>query len=102
MNEQIYFFLICVLCGVVSGCVYDCLYIVKRLLPGRKVGASLDVLFFIVFAVMYIFLAVLFEFPSFRPYLFLGCLLGLLLYLKSVHIILDFLINMLYNKIEKK
>lgn len=101
MNEQIYFFSICVLCGAASGIVYDFLYVIKRFLPGKKTCIFLDVLFFVVFAGMYVFLSVLLEFPDFRPYFFFGCLVGLVLYLKSMHIILAFLINMLYNKTEK-
>lgn len=102
MNGQAYYFLICILCGVSSGVLYDVFYLVKRFLTGEKTGLLLDVLFFLLFAGMYIFLSVLLGFPDFRLYLFLGCLIGLVLYLKSVHIILDFLVNMLYNKIEKK
>lgn len=99
--NQIYFFFVCLLGGTFSGCFYDILYIVKTFIKGKKVSVSLDILFFLVFAVIYIFLSVLFELPYFRLYMFIACLLGLLLYLESIHRIVAFFVKKLYNKLGK-
>lgn len=89
------------LCGACSGVVYDFLYIVKQFVSGKKVNFSLDILFFIAFAGIYVFISVMFSLPSFRFYMFIGCLSGLLLYLKSLHRMLAFFVKRLYN-IKKK
>lgn len=100
--NQLYVFFCCVLSGVVSGVVYDILYLVKQFAKGKAVAVSLDALFFIVFAGIYIFISVMFALPSFRPYMFFGCLAGLLLYLKSMHRILAFFVKTLYNVKKRK
>lgn len=100
--NQIYVFFSCLLSGAASGVIYDILYVVKRWIKPKALRISLDILFFVLFAGLYVFVSVLFEFPSFRLYMFLGCLVGLLLYLKSLHIILDFFIKRLYNILKRK
>lgn len=103
MANQVYTFFVCVASGAISGVVYDLFYVIKRFISGKITEISLDILFFILFAGIYIFTSVLFGLPEFRFFMFIGCLLGLLLYLKSFHIMLDFFINMLYNvKIKTK
>ncbi|MBP5242292.1 MAG: spore cortex biosynthesis protein YabQ [Clostridia bacterium] len=94
---QIYVFFCCLLCGAASGVIYDFLYLVKKFIAGKRVGFSLDVLFFLVFAGIYIFVSVLFNLPPFRLYMFCGCMIGLLIYLKSLHLCLTFVIKKLYN-----
>lgn len=99
--SQLYVFFSCLLCGAAGGVVYDILYIVKLFARGKAVRISLDILFFVLFAGIYIFISVMFALPAFRPYMFVACLTGLALYLKSVHIMLDFLIKTVYNIIKK-
>lgn len=102
MTDQIYTFFICLLAGVMSGGVYEVVYVLKLFVKGRKTAISLDILFFLAFAAIYVFLAVMFDLPYFRLYMFIACLLGLLLYLKSIHYILAFLIKKVYNRLAKK
>lgn len=98
--NQISIFLVCVLVGVASGVVYELFYILRKLC-GDVAGIVFDVLFFLAFAAMSVFAAVLFSFPNFRVYMYLGNVLGLILYLKSVHRIVAFLLKLCYNKARK-
>ena len=98
--NQIFIFLVCVLVGVASGVVYELFYILRKLC-GDVAGIVFDVLFFLAFAAMSVFAAVLFSFPDFRVYMYLGNVLGLILYLKSVHRIVAFLLKLCYNKARK-
>ncbi len=100
--SQIYVFFSCVLCGAAGGIIYDIIYIVKGFVRVKSGKIALDILFFLLFALVYVFLSVLFSLPDFRVYMFIACLLGLILYLKSLHRILDFFIKRLYNVIKKK
>jgi hypothetical protein len=102
MTDQIYTFFICLLGGVASGVVYEVIYIVKLFVKGKKMAIALDILFFLVFAAIYVFLAVIFSLPYFRLYMFIACQVGLLLYLKSIHYILAFFIEMVYNRVANK
>lgn len=108
---QVFIFLTCVLCGVSSGLVYDVLYIARTFVCGLnkakytvkdKIFIVLcDLIYFIVLAAMFVFVSVCFEFYSIRLYMLIGCALGAIIYLKSLHLIIAFLIGKVYNKIIK-
>lgn len=108
---QIFIFLICVLCGAASGIVYDVFYIARVFVCGVEIKAYTvkdkiftcvcDVLYFAIFAAMFLFCSYLFDFYGIRLYMLAGAALGALIYLKSVHIILAFSIKKVYNKINK-
>lgn len=104
---QIFVFIICLCCGILSGVVYDVLYIARCILCGVKkeaytakdkiFTAVCDIIYFLIFAVGFVFISVMFDFGEFRLFMLLGCALGALLYLKSFHIIVAFLVNKVYN-----
>jgi hypothetical protein len=109
---QVFIFLISALCGVLSGVVYDVFYIARQIVCGVNVSiytvkdkifiAVCDILYFIIFAAMFIFTSILFNFYSIRLYMLLGAAFGALLYLKSIHLFLAFLIQQVYNKAKKR
>lgn len=109
---QIFIFITCVLCGVLSGTVYDVLYIARCVLCGvnKKKYTAKDRVFIIVsdliycaaFAAAFIFTSVMFGFEDLRLYMLFGCVLGALLYLKSFHVFVAFLINKVYNIIKSQ
>ena len=104
---SVFIFICCAVCGVISGVVYDVLYIVRCAVCGvRKEAYTVkdriftvvcDVLYFIALAAMFVFVSVLFEFEGLRMYMPIGCLSGVLLYLKSVHILVAISVNKVYN-----
>ncbi len=108
---QIFIFLTCALCGVISGVVYDILYIARAFVCGLdkakftlkdKIFTCLcDLIYFIAFSAMFVFTSVCFEFYTIRLYMLIGCALGALIYLKSLHFIIAFLVRRVYNKINK-
>lgn len=99
------------LCGVCSGVVYDMLYIARTFVCGAdakkftlkdKIFTCIcDIIYFLVFAAMYVFISVCFEFYEIRWYMLIGCALGAVIYFKSLHLIIAFLIKKVYNKINK-
>ncbi len=109
---RVFIFLVCALCGVLSGFVYDGFYIARTVVCGtdkrvysvkdKIFTAVCDVLYFAVFAAMFLFCTYLFDFCALRLYMLVGCAVGALLYLKSLHIILAFFINKVYNSIGRK
>lgn len=100
--NQIFIFLMCLLSGLISGILYDAFFIVKKIFKLKILHITADVTFFICFSAIFVFMAVLFELPQTRAYMIIASLLGLLLYVKSFHIIVAFLFKMLYNVIVKK
>ncbi len=106
---QIFIFIICMLCGVLSGVVYDVLYIARAVICGiNKKEYTLkdkifiiacDILYCIVFAAGFVFLSVLFDFESLRLYMLIGCAGGAFVYLKSFHLIVAFLVKKVYNSV---
>lgn len=97
------------LCGVASGTVYDLLYVARVFVCGinkskytvkDKIFTCIcDILYFIVLAAAFVFVSVCFGFYSLRLYMIAGCALGVIIYLKSLHIIIAFLIKKVYNNI---
>lgn len=109
---QFFIFMICMFCGIISGVVYDILYIVRCILCGADKSAytvkdkifivAADFIYCLVFAAMFVFTSVMFDFEGLRLYMLIGCVLGALIYLKSFHLIVAFLCKKVYNKIEKQ
>jgi len=60
-----------------------------------------DALFWVLFAGIYLFVAVMTGMPSLRFFTFLGCIGGLFLYLKSFHKIVAFFAERVYNGISQ-
>lgn len=96
-GNQIFIFLACMLSGVLAGFLYeaDCLFCgaIKK----KAARTAADILFFIGFAAIFVFVATAFRFPDYRLYMYIGALLGFVLYLESLHRILAFFFGKLYN-----
>ena len=100
------------LVGITSGIVYDFLYAAQIFVCGtdfsrykikdKIMTVACDLIYFIVFAAMFVFTSVMFEFYSLRLYMLAGCALGALIYLKSLHIIIAFMLKKVYNSIAKR
>lgn len=118
---EFYIFLTCLFSGIIGGAIYDVIYVVKVLMFGfedkriktnddgkknkkaeRGAGIFFDILFFLLFSALSVFIGTLFSFPDFRAYMFIGNLLGLLLYLKSFHFLIAFFLKWVYNIARKK
>ena len=109
---QIFIFITCCVCGILSGIVYDVLYIARCCVCGihkqaytvkdKIFTAVCDVVYCLIFAAAFVFVSVMFEFEGLRLYMFIGCLLGALLYLKSFHIIVAFSVKKVYNRVTLK
>jgi hypothetical protein len=109
---SVFIFLTCALCGILSGVVYDVLYIARVIVCGAnkkeytlkdKIFTGIcDVLYFAIFAAMFLFTSVLFSFYKIRLYMLLGAAFGAFIYLKSLHIFLAFLLKKVYNNIKLK
>ena len=109
---QIFIFITCACCGVISGIVYDILYIARCAVCGVNKKAytvkdrvfliACDILYCLVFAAAFVFISVMFDFDSLRLYMLLGCALGAVLYLKSFHVFIAFSVKKIYNRITIK
>lgn len=109
---QFYIFMVCMFTGIISGVVYDVLYIVRCALCGVNKSAYTvkdkiflavcDFLYCLVFAAGFVFISVLFEFGDFSLFMLIGCALGALIYLKSFHIIVAFFVHKVYNIVTTK
>ena len=109
---QIFIFITCCVCGILSGIVYDVLYIARCYVCGihkqaytvkdKIFTAVCDVVYCLIFAAAFVFVSVMFEFEGLRLYMFIGCVLGALLYLKSFHIIVAFSVKKVYNRVTIK
>ncbi|MDE5897388.1 MAG: spore cortex biosynthesis protein YabQ [Clostridia bacterium] len=81
--------------------MYDFLYCVRYPFTQKWVRILTDVVFWIFFAALYLFVTLLTGLPDLRFFTFIGCVLGLFLYLKSFHKIVAFLAKKVYNSFDK-
>lgn len=100
--NEFFVFLVCVTCGIAGGFLYDFLYCVRYPFQAKWVRYVFDALFWVLFAGIYLFVAVMTGMPSLRFFTFLGCIGGLFLYLKSFHKIVAFFARKVYNAITKR
>ncbi|MGN1104489.1 MAG: spore cortex biosynthesis protein YabQ [Candidatus Coproplasma sp.] len=108
---QAFILLTCILCGAVSGIIYDVLYIARVIVCGvdkQKYTVKdkiftffCDLIYFAVFALVFVYMCVCFDFYSLRLFMLAGLALGVLIYLKSLHSAIAFLIKKVYNNLNK-
>ena len=106
---RFFIFIVCLFCGIISGILYDVLFVARVFLCGadkrvytvkdRIFIIAADILYCLTFAAGYIFTSVTFDFEGFRLYMLIGCGLGALLYLKSFQVIVAFSVKKVYNKL---
>ena len=109
---DVFYFITCTCCGIVSGIVYDILYIARCIVCGvnkqnysvkdRIFTIACDIIYCLFFAASYVFISVIFGFGNLRVFMILGCVLGAILYLKSFHLFVAFFVNKLYNRLKIK
>ena len=100
MNDvpQLAVLIVCLTAGIAAGLVYELNCIVRALCKQRTAWIAADVLFFLAFVCLFALLRALFFLPDFRVYMYVAALLGFWLYHESLHRILAFFTQRLYNK----
>ena len=106
-QNQLQTFAICLLVGYIGGLLYEPFGLLRIAFgcprgKAKGVGMALDTLYFAALALMATLAAYLFHFPALRVYMWVGYILGGILYLKSLHKIIAFFENMCYNGIRNK
>lgn len=103
---QFTYFVLSVAIGFFGGLLYE-IFAFFRLLfgcncgKGRKMGIFLDIAFGLSFGIFCIYACFLLRFPDFRGYMALGWLVGLIIYAKTLRIIVAFCEKVCYNGITK-
>lgn len=95
---QFYQFLLAITIGLATGLLYEANALCRFFFKNRVVILVVDIAFFLLFGVCYIFFATVYFLPDFRLYLAIGCLLGFFLYYKSLHKIVAFSAKKCYTK----
>lgn len=100
-------FLISFACGIVGGFLYEPFYIIRTAICGVEtkfynkkdviITAVADVLFFIAFALVFVFAAVFFNFYETRLYQLFACAVGFAFYIKTLHLTVAFFMKKVYN-----
>lgn len=100
--NQFYYFSLCICAGFCAGILYELFALIR--LPfhcdkGRNkiLNIALDVTFFISFSAVSVGFAYVCNLPDIRVYMWIGYVLGLGLYLKTLRRILAFLEKVCYN-----
>ena len=97
-SNQFYFFIESLFMGVLLGVFYEIFHLLKVVLKNKIVGEIIDFSFFPVICISYLKAGEIFNFPNFRLYIFIGVLLGFVIYLLSFHEMLAKVFRLVYNK----
>ena len=99
MNDanQILIFIAAMLAGVASGGAYELNCLFRYFVKNRVALIAADILLFCLAGCIFAAFCVLFRLPDFRLYMFGAALLGLWLYTKTLHRIVAFSAQKLYN-----
>lgn len=95
---------ICLALGMLGGVLYELISLIVFPKTGKVknvLRCLADVLFFLAFAALCIFVLGSLRFPAFREYYYLAFALGLIIYLKTFHKAVAFLKNICYNGVRK-
>jgi len=90
----------CCVTGLFGGLLYEVFRPLHRVRKSLFLCVLADLIFSLIFTACYLLIATECSFPNLRWYMPTGILLGFLLYEKSLHKILAFLTEKLYNKIK--
>ncbi len=100
-NGQFFIIITCVAYGFVAGSLFTILTPLRMVVQNTIIRAILDVICFVILCFLFVVYSNLLNFPNFRVYMVFGVLLGLILYIESLHFILAKLVGIVYNKICK-
>ena len=100
-SNQFYVLIACVAYGGVSGVLLTLTSPLKSLIKSRLVKAIVDFFCFVIITFGYVVYSFSLKFPSFRVYMPISVILGIILYMKSFNILLAKLFKKLYNNIKK-
>jgi hypothetical protein len=94
-KNQLAVFLACVFVGFLGGAIYEPFSACRKAF--KKLGVLFDLLFFAAFSVLFCFFCAVCALPPLRVYMPVGALIGLIIYLKSLHRIVAILEKLCYN-----
>lgn len=99
--NQFYVFIATIAFGCVGGLFYSPILLVKGKTNNLPFAFLLDIIYFLVLSVCFLFYSYWFEFPAFRAYMLFGVFVGIILYVKSFHNTLAKVIKKVYNIFRK-
>lgn len=99
---QFHVFLLCAACGISGGVLYDLLFCLRYPLNKKWISVATDCLFCLLFAILFLGLSLSVGMGDLRFYMVFGCAIGFFLYLKSLHKIVAFFAERVYNKVGKQ
>ncbi len=101
-QNQFYVFAACVMIGGICGIFFSLSSAIKFIFKSKLLGLIFDCVAFILTTLIYINVSYSLHFPSFRIYMPVGVVCGLILYFKSLHLALAKMVKKPYNIIRKK
>ena len=101
-ENQFFVFIACLSFGVSFGFLFSISKLIKSRIPNVFFRILPDLVFFLLLSVIYALYSHYMKFPNFRAYMIVGVVLGILIYLKSLHILLAKYLKIAYNILGRK
>ena len=105
-KNQLLYFCLCILSGFAVGIFYEIIVFLRAIFrcergKSKTFGVVLDVIFPIFLAIIFVLMQFILRFPGFRGYMWIGCGVGFIIYLKILRRILAFLQKTCYNMLAR-
>lgn len=101
-ENQFFVFIACLSFGVSFGFLFSISKLIKSRISSVFLRILPDLVVFLLLSVAYVLYSHYLKFPNFRLYMIIGIVLGILIYLKSLHILLAKYLKMSYNILSRK
>ena len=101
-SGQLYYFLGSIAYGSVIGFCLSTTFFLKRRNFNKVLSTIFDVLIYVIASILFILYTYKLNYPNVRLYMIFGVFLGILIYLKSLNIVLAKILKKLYNILKKK
>ena len=101
-QEQVPFFLLSIVCGVIGGLIYEIFTLLRWVFDCRKgkherIAVVIDVTYWLILSVFCMLFAYIFHFPDYRWYMFAGFWVGFIICAIFLRIILAFFRKVCYT-----
>ena len=101
-HNQFYVFIACMAFGGVGGVLFSVFFAIKFFIKNAIFKRVIDVLIFILLGIIFVIYSYFMNFSDLRVYMIIGVFVGILMYFKSLHILLAKFFKKHYNIINTK
>lgn len=96
-KSQFFVLFACIAFGGVSAVLFSFASIFKKFINNKVIKSIFDIFAFVLISLLFAVYSHILSFPSLRAYMIVGVFLGITCYVKSFHLLLAKIVEIIYN-----